>query len=309
MKQIHERLIDNYNDETAFGAGEYTLSKAMGKMVSPWLQLSLAFATQLTIDLINISIIGRVGDTVALAAVSLGNIIIIMFVMSVMQGMNTALETLVSQAYGAGEMRLCGEHLNRMRLILLIMFIPVCLTLTFSEQILLFLRQDPEVSRVAAQYIIFQLPGLFLFALFEANRLFLNSMKETQQATTILLIGLPMHVGICYYFVHVLNYGVIGLAFAINITYAGFLLAITLYCVFTRNSKIREAWVTMNSDSLEGWTGVLELGIPGVCVYFIDFGSFEAIALMSGLIGIVELSTMGIVLIANQIFTCTAYGM
>ncbi|MFO0116865.1 MAG: MATE family efflux transporter [bacterium] len=87
----------------------------------------------MTIDLINISIIGRVGDTVALAAVSLGNIIVIMFVMSVMQGMNTALETLVSQAYGANEPKLCGQHLNRMRLILLILFIPVCLALTFSE--------------------------------------------------------------------------------------------------------------------------------------------------------------------------------
>ena len=61
----------------------------------------MAFATQITIDLINISIIGRTGDNVALAAVSLGNIIVIMFVLSVMQGMNTALETLVSHAFGA----------------------------------------------------------------------------------------------------------------------------------------------------------------------------------------------------------------
>ena len=134
-------------------------------------------------------------------------------------------------------------------------------------------------------------------------------MKETQQATAILLFGLPMHFGICYYFVHVLNFGVIGLAFAINITYTTFLVVITLYCLLTSNSKIREAWVPFSSESLEGWSQVLELGVPGVFVYFIDFGSFEAIALMSGLIGIVELSTMGIVLIANQIFTCTAYGM
>ena len=71
------------NDTSAFLAGEYTLKKAMSKMVKPWIHLSLSFATQLTIDLINISIIGRTGDPEDLAAVSLGNILIIMCVMSV----------------------------------------------------------------------------------------------------------------------------------------------------------------------------------------------------------------------------------
>jgi Na+-driven multidrug efflux pump len=60
--------------------------------------------------------------------------------------MSTALETLVSQAYGANHPKLCGGHLNRMRLILFILFIPICLVLTQSEKMLLFLGQDPQVS-------------------------------------------------------------------------------------------------------------------------------------------------------------------
>ncbi len=79
-------------------------------------------------------------------------------------------------------------------------------------------------------------------------------MKETKQATAILLVGMPLHIFICYYFVHVLNYGVIGLAFAINVTYASFLIVITLYCMLTSNSKIREAWVPFSGESLEGWS-------------------------------------------------------
>jgi hypothetical protein len=89
MKSKKEKLLPVHKvhinlDDTAFGVGDYTLRKAMSKMFAPWLQLSMAFATQIMIDLINISIIGRTGDNVALAAVSLGNIIIIMFVLSVM---------------------------------------------------------------------------------------------------------------------------------------------------------------------------------------------------------------------------------
>lgn len=106
-----------------------------------------------------------------------------------------------------------------------------------------------------------------------------------------------------------MGYGVLGLAIAIDITYSLLLLMLTSYCVFTSNEKIREAWVMPDMLALEGWTQILELGLPGMFVYFIDFGSFEIIALMSGLIGVVELSTMGIILILCQILTCTAYGM
>ena len=94
-----------------------------------------------------------------------------------------------------------------------------------------------------------------------------------------------------------MGYGVLGLAIAIDITYSLLLLMLTSYCVFTNNEKIREAWVMPDMLALEGWTQIQELGLPGMFVYFIDFGSFEMIALMSGLIGVVELSTMGIILI------------
>jgi hypothetical protein len=45
MKRVQQRLLESYRDDSAFGAGEYSVKKAMGKMFSPWLQLSLAFAT------------------------------------------------------------------------------------------------------------------------------------------------------------------------------------------------------------------------------------------------------------------------
>jgi Na+-driven multidrug efflux pump len=90
-----------------------------------------------------------------------------------------------------------------------------------------------------------------MFALFDANRLYLNSMEETNQGTIILIFGLPIHALICYYFVHVLNFGVVGLAFAIDITYCLFLLTMTLYCVFTSNTKVRDSWVTPDGEALE----------------------------------------------------------
>ena len=58
-------------------------------------------------------------------------------------GMNGALETLVSQAFGYGNITLCGVYLNRARVVGTLIFIPCVVLLIFAESILLKLGQDP----------------------------------------------------------------------------------------------------------------------------------------------------------------------
>ena len=285
------------------------MCKAMEKLTPMWLQLSLAFAIQMFLETINMFIIGKLDDTVALAAVGLGNIILIMFIMSLLLGMNTALETLVSQAHGAGHLKLGGEYLNRMRIILTLMFIPLCICLSFAEPFLLALGQDQEVVEIAAKYLMLQLPGMFMFALFDANRLFLNAMEVTQIATLILAVGLPFHILMANYFVFGLGLGVNGLAYAIDISYTAFFVMITLYSHFTTNEQIREAWFLPGRESFKEWRLIINLGIPGCFMYFVDWSSFEVIALMAGAVGVADQATIEVILVAAPLLTCFAFGM
>jgi Na+-driven multidrug efflux pump len=78
-----------------------------------------------------------------------------------------------------------------------------------------------------------------MFAMFDANRLFLNAMEVTNVATAILAVGLPLHVLLANYMIFGLDLGVYGLAYAIDITYTFFFIAITLYSTYTRNPHIR----------------------------------------------------------------------
>lgn len=48
---------------------------------------------------------------------------------SVLNGMNGAQDTLVSQAFGLNDLQLCGRYLNRGRAILLVAFCPIMLVL------------------------------------------------------------------------------------------------------------------------------------------------------------------------------------
>lgn len=52
-------------------------------------------------------------------------------------GLNSALDTLISQAAGAGNLELCGKYLNRGRFILCCMFVPIAILLGFTENILI----------------------------------------------------------------------------------------------------------------------------------------------------------------------------
>ena len=105
---------------------------------------------------------GTLEDPINLAAVGLASTVCMMMVFSVLIGLNTAQDTLASQAFGSGNFRLCGLYLNRGHFILVAFFIPLASIMgVFGEQILLLTGQDTEVSSLTARQICALLPGIF----------------------------------------------------------------------------------------------------------------------------------------------------
>ena len=121
------------------------IKRYLGIAVPVIFQCSLQRFTLIT----NTIFVGRLNDVSLLAGVGLATTTYLIFCIMVLIGINGAIETLVSQAYGYGQLRLCGVHFNRGRLVLTAIFIPLAILLSFSEPILLMIGQDPEVSRIA----------------------------------------------------------------------------------------------------------------------------------------------------------------
>ena len=76
---------------------------------------------------INAIFAGRMNDPAKMAAVGLTNVTVMIFILSIMIGLNAAQETLTSQAFGYGNYHMCGNYLNRGRFILMAFFIPCAL--------------------------------------------------------------------------------------------------------------------------------------------------------------------------------------
>ncbi len=86
---------------------------------------------------LNIIFIGQLNDATKLAGVGLANMITNVLGISILCGINDAQSTLTSHAYGANNLHLCGVYLNRGKLILISVYLPLAVGLLFSKQTLM----------------------------------------------------------------------------------------------------------------------------------------------------------------------------
>lgn len=105
-----------------------------------------------------------------LGGVGIGNIIYNMVAVSMCFGLASALDTLCTQAYGAKMYYLMGCYLNRARIILTLVYIPVFFILFFIESLLLLINQKKEIAYHAGMYCRGLLPGVWFFYQTDAIR-------------------------------------------------------------------------------------------------------------------------------------------
>ena len=152
---------------------DYSQSKYKMKQLKQVIYEILAFAVPASIGsflnlgqmTMNLIFIGHLNDPVKLAAVGVGTMIINMAGVAPQLGLNSGLETLVSQARGSNNLALCGLYLQRGRAILIIAFLPMLVVFLLSKRVLMGLGQDPEVVSQAYVYILIMIPSIFVMGL------------------------------------------------------------------------------------------------------------------------------------------------
>ena len=89
---------------------------------------------------------GNLNQPELLAGVGMGNMLVNVLCFAVIQGLNGALETLVSQSYGAGKYQECGIFLNRGKIVATLVMIPIIIIYLLADKILIALHQDAEMK-------------------------------------------------------------------------------------------------------------------------------------------------------------------
>ena len=250
----------------------------------------------LLVQLTNTWFIGNLNEPALLAGVGMGNMLINVLCFAVIQGLNGALETLVSQSFGAQKYEQCGIFLTRGKVVATILMVPIIILYLFSDKILIALEQDPAISEIAKRYCCILIPGIWAQSMFDATRKFLSAQFEIMVPLQVQTATLILHFLWCYLFISVWGGREVGAAMATNITYILNMIIVDIICLNKKSlkeNKTPKLWP--DAKSFANLCGYLKIGIPGACMLCFEWWCFELLAIFSGLMSVEALAAEVIV--------------
>ncbi|PPR93305.1 hypothetical protein GOBAR_AA27367 [Gossypium barbadense] len=264
------------------------------------------------------------------------------------RGLSGALETLCGQGFGAKFYRILGIYLQSSCIISCSFAILISILWFFTEPILIFLQQDAEISKTAAIYIKYLIPGLFAYGLVQNILRFLQSQSILMplvwfsliflqqdaeisktaaiyikylipglfayglvqnilrflQSQSILMplvwfsvLPLGLHLGIVYALVNWTDLGFKGAPLAASISLWISLVLLSSYVVLAQ--RFEETWPGLSSESFRLVFANLKLAIPSAAMVCLEYWAFELLVLLAGLMPNSEVTTSLIAMCVN----------
>jgi putative MATE family efflux protein len=183
-------------------------------------------------------VVGRFLGVMALAAVGVSGMII-WFAISFFFGMGMAVNTIVSQYFGAGRMNDVKKAVDASMFISFVSGLTVgIIGILMAKPILVLLQTPASVLPEAIIYTRIFMGGIVLFALYDTSRSVLQSSGDTITPFTLLLISSLVNIILDIVFVQVFHWGIAGVAYASIIAQATALTGILIHLHSSKHSAI-----------------------------------------------------------------------
>jgi MATE family multidrug resistance protein len=199
-------------------------------------------------------------------------------------GMCSAIDTLCSQAYGAG-----GEHYNTVMgtilqtasLILGAMSLIMFVAGWYAPDILVALGQPQEVADLAGAFTLWMLPGILY--LYEMLRKVLQAQNVATPMFYVSMVSNVINIVVGYYLVYHTSWGFLGAALARTIANISFPLILLLYAYCDRHT-LKSFWHGgwHLGNAVRGIPIFLQLGVPGMLQLGLEWWAYELVTLFSG---------------------------
>ncbi|KFQ01705.1 Multidrug and toxin extrusion protein 2, partial [Haliaeetus albicilla] len=228
-----------------------------------------------------------------LDAVTLAVSVINVTGISIGSGLASACDTLMSQTYGSKNLKQVGTILQRGILILLLCCFPCWALFINTEQILLLIRQDPEVSRLTQVYVMIFIPALPAAFLYQLQTRYLLSQAIILPQVLTGIAANILNVAMNAFFLYALKLGMVGSAWANTVSQYTQAILLFLYVWY---KKIHvETWGGWTRDCLLDWGSFIRLAVPGMLMMCIEWWTFEIGSFLAGLLSVVELGAQSVI--------------
>ncbi|GLE00607.1 hypothetical protein PINS_up009364 [Pythium insidiosum] len=223
-------------------------------------------------------------------------------------GLATALDTLCSQAHGAGRPRQMGVSFQTGVLVLSVAFVPVALVNWYAERWLLALQQPAEVAALAGRFSRLLVPGLPFLFLYELLKKVLQAQNVVAPMVHIAVLSNVVNAVLGVYLTWYTAWGFDGAALARSLSNAVLPLATLAYFRWWRPEALAVWWPGWRPlDALRHAPAFLALGVPGMFMLVLEWLSYEVMAVLAGLLpaGVVAISVHSVLsTLANVGFHC-----
>nr|XP_028607026.1 multidrug and toxin extrusion protein 1-like [Podarcis muralis] len=190
-------------------------------------------------------------------------------------------------------MKRVGTILQRGILILLLCCFPCWAVFVNTEQLLLLIRQDPDVSRLTQVYVMIFIPALPATFIYQIQMRYLQNQRIIWPEVLCGIAGNIVNLIANYVFLYQLHMGVRGSAWANTI--AQYSQAIALFLYIKWKKLHAETWGGWSTECLQEWDVFMALAVPSMLMTCIEWWTFEIGSFMIGLLGVLELSCQSII--------------
>lgn len=240
-------------------------------------------------------------DQYLLGSVGLGEMAQNVFGFSLGRGLNSALGTLVSQAYGAGEDRLCRLFLQQAQLLSLMVCLPSTLVLLFAEQLFRLVGINERSAHDAGQYVLGTLLSMPFVFLWSATRLFMRAVKVPKPEFYMSIIVACLHPCWCVLLLNVADLFALGAGFTVMCSNLMSFMLLTGYVAVVRPGPCKYAWRCLpspfelcRSSDLQsvdhGFRAYLKVALPSAALMWSEWWVYEIMSLFAGLCSTEELA-------------------
>ncbi|XP_034679398.1 protein DETOXIFICATION 19-like isoform X1 [Vitis riparia] len=261
-----------------------------------------------SITLVSVMFAGHLGD-LELAGSNLANSWATVTGLAFMIGLSGALETLCGQGYGAKLYRMLGIYLQASCLVSLFFSIFISILWLYTEPILILLHQDSHISKAAALYMKYLVPGIFAYGFLQNILRFLQTQSIVLPLVVCSLLPLVIHVGFAYVLVHWTVLGYKGAALAASVSLWISVLMLALYVSYAK--KFEHTWKGFSFESFSYILTNLKLALPSAAMVCLEFWAFEILVFLAGLMPNSETTTSLIAMCVNteNIAYMISYGL
>ncbi|KAE8997677.1 hypothetical protein PR003_g8085 [Phytophthora rubi] len=226
-------------------------------------------------------------------------------------GLTSALDTLCSQAYGAKRFEKIGIYFQAGLQIILACLGPIFLLNWYSESFLLYMGQDPEVSRLAQSFSRWMLPGVPFVFLYELVRKVLQAQNIMKPLVAIAALGNVVNIVTGYVLTYHTSMGFEGIALSRSL--GNMVLPLLLIPYFYYHPHhLTQWWRGWNMTEAFAHVGLfLRLGVPGMLMMTMEWWAFELLTLMAGILpnAVVSVSAHAVLVNINNTIYMTFAGL